>query len=221
MWVSEEPSLGHADSDRFAGPRPNPRTATLDTNRSFYHLAGTFLKSPTLPTKGLSWQRRVEGPALVCGQEAPACLLLWVQPQIPPQKTSWQNHPPAQRDREQLGTGTSHPATPWPPERRDGLPQGSCCLWIPLVLCSSTPVTSSLSSSALSPTQSDILHSAAVPSPATGPRPGGLCPPASWGRMETESQRQQPGDRCGHLPMASNPVAVLVNMTKQAARGGT
>lgn len=74
------------------------------------------------------------------------------------------------------------------------------------LLCfAAAAITSSLSSSALSPTQSDILHSAAVPSATTVPWPGGPLSPsqlgqkgnrtsvtAAWGRLRPPLYGFQP-----------------------------
>lgn len=50
------------------------------------------------------------------------------------------------------------------------------------LLCFAAAPVTSLSSSALSPTQSDILHSAAVPSPTGVPWPGGSLSPSQLGQ---------------------------------------
>lgn len=107
-------------------------------------------------------------------------------------------------------------------------PQGFLSVDSPCA-CSSTPVTSSLTSSVaslpkvtfcivlLAPSQGIVPHE---------PRAGGLCPPASWGR----GKKRDPGtaavglgdvQACGHSSPASAAVAVLVSRTKEAARGST
>lgn len=141
--------------------------------------------------KGLSWQRRVGEPALVPrGQEAPA----WSTAKAPAPQAGCSpsravggsprspKAAPAPADPDSCGLGRLPPA-----------PQGFLSVDSPCA-CSSTPVTSSLTSSVaslpkvtfcivlLAPSQGIVPHE---------PRAGGLCPPASWGRGKKETQGQQ------------------------------
>lgn len=93
---------------------------------------------------------------------------------------------------------TSHPRATRKRSRLEGLPQAHGFL-LPLdssCACSSTPVTSSLTSSVAPLPEVTFCIVLLSPSPSIVPRQsrlGSLCPPASWGRGETEPQRQQLG----------------------------
>lgn len=117
-------------------------------------------------------------------------------------KTAWQKHPRTspRRAKQQSSWGQAranqpcHSHTTATPRagRAHGflLPLDSSCA------CSSTPVTLSLTSSVATLPKVTFCIVLLSPSPGIVPcqsRPGGLCPPASWGRGETEPQQQQPG----------------------------
>jgi len=172
--------------------------------------------------------RRVEDPAPVPRVRGGGCPSpLWVQPQpvrgVPPSTAPQRPGSRAAGD----GAGANQP--PPSPEERPKAGSASSGSRVPaasglLLRLQQHPVTLSLTSSVASLPKVTFLHSAALPvprhraTPAAARRP---CPPASRGRGGTEPQQQQPRDRCRRVSMASNPVAVLISRTEQAARGST